>query len=436
MNKDKYGEVFTPSFFIQEMIDDLNDITNEKFFNNINHIFEPGSGKGIFFDLLQNKNKCFNNFHYYFNEINNDYHNDLIQVSKNYKNNISIFMQDFFTIDLNCLPKMDLVIGNLPFNIVHKKFVPGLSKKNKESNSEITINSSQSITLWTKITHYCFKHIIKDNGFFFCIIPCIWLKKDRALIYQLFTQIYTIHFIKVFDCKSANKIFKYNCQTPICYVLVQKKAKIDNLSFLLYNHHLQQYQPFILHDNFCIPTKMCSYFSLYCKYLKDNPHKNCFDYIKKISSLDPNCINHKLIEFKKGNLEIHKNNSETYKVITGANFDKKTNYLSLNGFVSKNPGLYHNQCKLILPHKRLAKFFKDYNGEYSCIGRDMYVFLCNNNEEVDKLYDFFNIPFVNNIIENSFTIRMNFIEKFIFQYLPWIFDTNLSFNKWQICCIN
>ena len=155
----------------------------------------------------------------------------------------------------------------------------------------------------------------------------------------------------------------------------------------------------------------------------------------KISSLDNNCISQKLIEFKKGGLEKYIINENNFKIINGSNYDKKTNYLSLNGFISKNPGLYYGKQKLILPHKRLAKFIKDYDGTYSCIGRDMYVFLCNNKEEIDKLYDFFNIPFINNIIQNSFTIRMNFIEKYIFQYLPWIFDTNFSLQKWQLCCI-
>lgn len=438
MNKDKYGEVFTPSFFVQQMIDDCKYIMGNDFFDSIESIFEPGAGLGIFFDVLQNQNTLFNKdkFHYYFNEINTNYHEDLIEISKQYSSNVSFFIKDLFTIDISLLPKVQLVIGNLPFNIMYKKFVPGLHKKNIETKSEIIKNSSQSITIWNKMTLYSFQHIIQDNGYYFCIIPCIWLKKDRAKIYDLFIQQYTIHFLKVFNCTSANKIFKYHCQTPICYVLVQKKLKIENTPFYCYNHYIEKYQPFLLHQNYCIPTKMSSYFSLYYNYCKDNPHKTCFDMIKKISSLDPNCINHKLIEFKKGGLETYTlEQQNTFKIITGANFNKKTNYLSLNGFVSKNQGLYYGKPKLILPHKRQAKFFKDYNGEYSCIGRDMYVFLCDDSTQIDDLYDFFNLEFMNHLIENGFTIRMNFIEKYIFQYIPWIFDTNFSFQKWQMCCI-
>ena len=54
MNKDKYGEVFTSPEFIQEMIENAKNIMGDDFFTNIN-IFEPGSGKGVFFDVYKIK---------------------------------------------------------------------------------------------------------------------------------------------------------------------------------------------------------------------------------------------------------------------------------------------------------------------------------------------------------------------------------------------
>ena len=185
-------------------------------------------------------------------------------------------MQDVLTIPIEKLNKVDLIIGNLPFNVDFKKFVPGLYKKNIEMNTEISKNSSKSITLWNKITHFCFNHILKENGYFFCIIPCIWLKQDRAKIYHLFTQQYTIHFLKVFDCKIVKSFIII--VKPIYYVLVQKKRKIGICLF---------YYLIIIYKNInhlfyiiiCIPTKMSSYFS-HCSFLKENPHKNCFEFIK------------------------------------------------------------------------------------------------------------------------------------------------------------
>ena len=93
---------------------------------------------------------------------------------------------------------------------------------------------------------------------------------------------------------------------------------------------------------------------------------------------------------------------------------------------------------MILPHKRLAKFFKDYDGSYSCFGRDMYVFLCDSEKQIDELYDFLNgndNAVVNQMIESGFTIRMNFIEKYVFQYIPWIFDKKFDYESYKEKCL-
>ena len=72
---------------------------------------------------------------------------------------------------------------------------------------------------------------------------------------------------------------------------------------------------------------------------------------------------------------------------------KKEKNLVLHGMVSTLPGLYAGIPKLILPHKRLPRFFKDYDGSFSCYGRDMYVFLCpNGKEQLDTLDTYLTSP--------------------------------------------
>ena len=126
-NKDKYGEVLTPPGFIEHMIQDTYTIMENDFFLSMKTIFEPGAGKGIFFDILQNKHNVFKDksFHYYMNEINRDYENLLLNISLNYRKNVSILMGDLFDLSLNQIHQsIDFVIGNLPFNVFSKKFVP------------------------------------------------------------------------------------------------------------------------------------------------------------------------------------------------------------------------------------------------------------------------------------------------------------------------
>jgi hypothetical protein len=159
--------------------------------------------------------------------------------------------------------------------------------------------------------------------------------------------------------------------------------------------------------------------------------------MKKISSLKPSLLEGELVTiYNKGGLENHVVGNGIYiggnhKIITGALFNKKTNKLTLNGFVSHKHALYGNVCKLILPHKRLARFFKDPQGDYSCYGRDMFVFLCDTEDDVNKLFDFFNIDIIRNLIENGFTIRMNFIEKYIFDYLPNVLEAGIMVSKYE-----
>ena len=440
-NKNKYGEVFTPPSLIQQMLDDLELCSKYNYcdlsLSQIKQIFEPGAGKGVFYDVFINQNKCFNideSFQYVMNEINQEHLEDLQNVSKNYTKNTEIILQD--CLDLNCTESKscsyDLVIGNLPFNCDTKKFVPSLAVNHKDDKS---VTQSKSVTLWPKITHFCFQNILKPGGYFFAIIPCIWLKPDRSGIYNLFTKENSIIFLKTFDCETANKMFGYHCQTPICYVLVQKKKTNNCNQFKLYNHIKGEYFNFNLTPGKCIPTNLVEFFSKSSEYMKKRQISSCFEHVLKISTLNPTCLAGEISRFPKGGLENLDVDDETYKIITGSIFDKKTKRLTLNGFTSTVPCLYYGKPKLILPHKRLAKFYRDYDGTYSCFGRDMYVFLCDNKKQIDELYDFFNNnAIVNQMIENGFTTRMNFIEKYVFQYIPWIFNNNFDCNHYIKHC--
>lgn len=442
-NKDKYGEVFTPGFFVEEIMNDC--MSSLEIVPNMT-VFEPGAGKGIFFETLQNRHQLFgNDFKYILNEINHENLLDLQNVSTKYSENVDIIIEDLLSLRESDFQwnSADLVIGNLPFNSHSKKFVPSLALNNKD-NPEAT--KSKSVTIWNKLVHFCFENVLKDGGHFLAIIPCIWLKKDKGGIHSLFTEENEIVLLKVFDCQTANKIFHYNCQTPICYVLVKKTAEkklLDSttttMTFKLFDKdNTKSYVDFTLEPGRCIPTNYVCDFINHHDYLSKSGCRTCFEVLYKISTLKPACIEGKTCEYLKGGLEHYKVDDEKdeYKIITGSSYHKKTDILTLNGFVSTEPALYHGRPKLILPHKRLAKFFKDYEGEYSCFGRDMYVFLCESPEQIDKLYDFFNGETVNKMIQDGFTIRMNFIEKYVFQYIPWIFDEAFDASVYENICAN
>ena len=73
----------------------------------------------------------------------------------------------------------------------------------------------------------------------------------------------------------------------------------------------------------------------------------------------------------------------------------------------------------------MAKFVKDYDGKYGVYGR-VYVFHCSC-DEVDFLYDYFQIDFVQTMINDGFKVRMNFIEKHVFNYFPYLYGDHKEF---------
>ena len=429
-NKDKYGEVLTPPTLVHAMIDDAIRFMGPSFFS-VNAVFEPGAGKGAFYRalVLDRNSLLHKDTKYTMNEINPQHKGTLLPLMRPQD---SLFLHDLLTLPISkSKPKADIVWGNLPFHNGGKCFVPGLaSAKNQKQKQNI-------VTIWPKMIHFVFQHILKDKGFFYAIIPCIWLKEDRARIYDLFVRKHKLCFLKVFDCVTANAIFGYQCQTPICYVMVQKTEEnvhtehvSNNMSsFHLYDSDVQDYIPFQLHHGMCIPTNHASIFQkaalqIFQKKTNHIPVVTCDSVVKKISLLKDDIIRNTLQTFDQKNTApgryLEDYAGPHYKIITGASIRKKEKNLVLHGMVSTLPGLYAGIPKLILPHKRLPRFFKDYDGSFSCYGRDMYVFLCpNGKEQLDTLDTYLTSPTISAMIGSGFTIRMNFIEKYVFQYIEY-----------------
>lgn len=345
---DERGEVHTPASLVHEIYCLLLPLLHYEHIR----LYEPGVGPGIFYQLWPYKERT-------------SYHGCDIR----YKHAPPFVLGDFFE---QPLTSYDIILGNLPFNhgVVHTPC--NLTQKKK------------SRTIWPDMLKRCMDHLCPD-GFGAFILPCIWLKPDRAGIYERLTT-KKIHYLKTYDGVESNKMFHYQCQTPVCYVIFQNTLAP---SLTLWD---KSFIRFDLEPGQAIPTKHAALLARSLKYRTTHhllplcPIRSSYTKsLSRTTSPDPFLIE-----------------SITQK--------------GIRGFHSPSPAhqTYAGVPKIILANKRLPIPYDDSAGEYGVWGRDKYIIL---GPELNKVYDFLNQPMVQRIIK-SFNIRMNFYELVVFYYLP------------------
>jgi hypothetical protein len=338
-DKDILGRVLTPLCLIQEIYGLLSPYLKEGL-----HVYEPGVGDNRFFEnypLTCTYTGC--------------------ELSPRTDLPPSIFRGDFFD---QSLETYDVILGNPPFRV----------ETTGNGISPIPTKIAQK-TIWPDIVKRCFKHL-KEGGIMAMILPCIWMKPDKAGIYDLFTC-HRILFLRCYSCVESNKLFGYNGQTPVCYVIVQK---LPPITFMSYD---EGFIPFTLAPGLCIPTKNAGLLQKSRKSFKKSM----------------TCV--KIATEIKGN--IIENPTKKYPILTTYKNGM------LYGVESDTPGLFQGERKVILLHKSSPIPMLD-EGVYGVAGRDKYVL-------DPEYFEFLKLPLVQKIIK-SFTIRMNFYEKYVFDYLP------------------
>jgi len=286
-----------------------------------------------------------------------------------------VYAGDFFEQSLH---SYDLIVGNPPFRI----------ETTGPSTSPIPHKPKQK-TIWAEMVQRCFKHL-KPDGVLAMILPCIWLKPDKAGIYDLFSH--RILYLKCYSCVESNKLFGYKGQTPVCMVLVQKRLT-QNPTFQIYD---KSFVSFTLYPKHCIPTRNARLLQYSRSLFKESlvPIKIA---TATRTDLMPSPV-------RKPVLYTYKHN-EVYGIEYGT-------------------GLYQGVPKVMLLHKSKPLPILDLEGIYGLGGRDKYVLL----EDPLQMHAFLSQPIVQEIL-TSFTVRMNFYEKYAFDYLPCLKESEMWLNK-------
>lgn len=204
LNKEKYGEVITPSFLVEMMLDSLPA-----------HIFrepertwlDPGAGTGRFsLSLYQRNIKKINMI-----EINKQH----VQTLRSVFPPETVLEGDFLSLQ----QPFDTIVGNPPFNSDGLKKVPTNKALKKKHDGR---------TVWPLFVKHAVS-LLTEGGILCMIVPAIWMRPDRAGMYEFMLQ-YRLENIRCFNNTETNRMFGGECQTPTCFFTLYKEPRRETIT--------------------------------------------------------------------------------------------------------------------------------------------------------------------------------------------------------------
>ncbi len=392
-NKEIYGEIFTPYSFIKRMF----NLIPESFFKNPDSKWlDPGAGSGFFsiflFNILyvslkeripdseKRKTHITENM-IYMVEINID---NILKLKEVFGENANIYHNDFLLFNENI--QFDFIIGNPPFNSNGLKKVP--------TNNSISKRKDGS-TIWCDFVKKSIS-LLKKGGFLCFITPSIWLKPDKAGMYNYILQ-FKIQKLNCISNTETNSIFNKGAQTPCCFYLLENKPSDNIIS--IYDKSFECYENYQLDRNKPIPVFGIKILNKINKFL--NNDNKLFFYKSNLP--------------QKNTILIDKENNDYYKNIHTCILQGNKPYLIFK--YSNKPCPFYGKKKLIMAHGMYGFPFIDKNGEYGISNRDKYIIVDNNLERLEKLKRFFSTKFSLYLFECT-RYRMKYLEKYIFELIP------------------
>lgn len=401
--KELYGEINTPFNFINKM---LSIIPKEYFENKTLKWLDPGSGHGnyslcLFFILFKSLNKSIPDDQ----ERKKHIIENMIYMVELNKDNIPFLREKFGEkgniIEKNYLEwetdlKFDFIIGNPPYNFNGVKKVPTKMNVNKKEDGK---------TIWCEFVKKNIS-LLKENGIMNILIPSIWMKPDKAGMYDLFSK-YDIQKLHTLSSSETNRTFGFHVQTPTCYFLLTKRENEGKIE--LYDSLPNKYITFKLHKNIPIPLDFSSIIN---KFLKLTNKYGRLDVIK--TNLPKKGV--KIIE--------HPNVKFPFKNVKTTTLNKnKAPELQIR--YSNEELSFNNQPKIIMGHKMYGFPYIDKEGLYGICARDNYVIINKELKEMELIKEFLSTELILFVFETT-RYRMRYLEKYVFDFIP-------DFSKIDVC---
>lgn len=448
-NKIKFGEVTTPYYIIEEMLELFPEYCFE---DKTAKWLDPACGTGYFVDVLieklmkslqllfpdpKKREKHIIEKMIYICEWNQEniiyLRNKFSKGLYNTKLKPQIFHQDFLSTTWNTFFKpselkkticgFDYIIGNPPYNSGGLKKVPTNTVQKKTSDGR---------TIWDKFIRHSVS-LLKDEGYLSMIVPSIWMKPDKARMYDFMTQ-WRLHNIKTFTNTETNKIFKGQAQTPTCYFLLEKtynnddnnndntntntdidttisisNGEINNSGNIigLYDIIHDKYVSYRLLERLPIPLIGCTIIN-----------KISDTILSKFPSIQTYTIKKTNTPSKKITISKNKSLECKYPNIRSCILrDKTIPELSIE--YSNEPCDFYGVEKIVMAHKMYGFPFYDKEGKYGVSARDNYVITDLSGNEWHDACDFFNTKLARFLFEST-RYRMKYLEKYVFEFIPHI----------------
>lgn len=385
-----YGIIYTPN----NLVNNILDLISEKYFKDPNlKWLDIGAGNGAFSlnifnrlnNNLSNKEHIIENM-LYMVEI---YPDHIKELNNLFTENANIIEQDFLALDNN-YSKFDFIVGNPPYNINGKLKTP------TNSNIKKTDDGKQVYVEFIKKS----LSLLKPDGFLSCIIPSLWLKPDKAGLYNILTNKKIIKLVCL-STSQTQKAFNYKAQTPTCYFLIQN-TDVTNKNINIYDDLNEKFINYNLKPEFPIPI-------------------NGINIINKLLNFTNAC----------GSLKVYKSSTTSKNSIFNNDFGEKSIHINIKTTVlsNNNPTLvinysniaqqYNNEPKLIMAHKMYGFPYYDISGIYGISSRDNYIILEKdyNKNDLLQIQAFLSTKTALFLFSTT-NYRMRYLERYAFEFIP------------------
>ena len=401
--REKNGEVLTPAWLVNQMLDKLEEFNPGVFKNKELKYFDHSAGSGIFMielykRLIKNIDK-------------NHIIKNMLYISEYNKKNVFILKMIFGknaninegdTLKLNTVEKwnvdkFDIILGNPPYNS------GGIREEGKKGRiSQLKGNK----TIWPEFIKYSFDHL-KENGWLISINPLSWLKKNHIIHNLMFDK--QIYYLELLTDSYSKKIINASIQISN---LIIKNSKNNNKVLTEKIFHGK--------SNLLYKDKVL--------LNKDITTPLCYDTI--INKLLILCNKYGLIKYYSYNKKSDNSNKVLQSKLNKNKVYGLETYTFKDGYIFKELTEKQdiiNKPKLLLCYKSSLYNGLIDNGKYGICGRNNFYILNDNLEDLKVIKRYLEFK-IFELLNQSLKYNSNFVDITIWDFIPNILNVK-SYDK-------